>query len=124
MKIDEANNKMKNFQNSSKAEDVLDVIDEQEDKLVAVSGMYDQALENTRKREQMDEVKKHVKETLAGLKDKASQQREAILLKEKKSASNQLMAQLFFADKTEYLVKKFVNNLKIKVKERKDNTIN
>ena len=77
MTIDEANNKAKNFQNSSKAEDVLAFMDQQEDKLLAVSGMYDQAIENTRKREQMDEIKKHVKETLAELKDKASQQREA-----------------------------------------------
>ena len=63
-----------------KADDVVDVvINETKDHLVALSGLYDSAIDIARKQEQMEEIKKHVKETLATLEGKAATEREMML---------------------------------------------
>ena len=63
-----------------KADDVVDVvISETKDQLVMLSGLYDSAIDMAREQEQMEEIKRHVKETLATLQDKAASEREMIL---------------------------------------------
>ena len=49
--------------------------------------------------------------------------REEALSKEKKNDAAQSIASLFFGSRIDYLVRKFVNKLKMKVRERKDLTI-
>ena len=98
-------------------------MDDNVDKHLALSGIYDEAIEKTRQQQQLAEIKRHVEDTLADLQDRARQIREVALTKERKTRAAQSMASLFLGSKTDYLVRKFVNKLKMKIRERKDLTI-
>ena len=111
-----------NLKDPTKAEDVVDVIDQNLEQILASSEIYKHVEEGTRRAKQMAEIKGKAKEMLDNLKDKATEARQNKLQDIQRAKGRSILQQLA-GNKIDYLVSKFIAKLKARVQESKDKVL-